>query len=171
MKEKTEDILVEAGAWLFVILLVMVILCSCTTTKYVPVEKTITEVVTNHDTTIVVKLKHYTDSVIVYADTAKHEAKSHLENEYCESSAIYTNGKLKHTLNVKPNAVDTVVVTKVKNIVKTIREPQIVEVEKKLSTWDKFIYWLQGMGILIFLVLVGLMGVSIWRVSNNKDSL
>lgn len=141
----------EAAIWGIIVL----VLFGCTTTKYVPVEKTVEVTKEVRDTTIVIQIKQMPgDTVVVAADPVSESAKSHLENKYCESDAVFINGNLQHTLTIKPDAKDTITVPKYIKITEKIKEPQIVEVEKEMGFWDKVKYWSQGAFLFLAIVLI-----------------
>lgn len=93
---------------------------------------------------------------IVTKDTA-----SHLENRYAESDAVVSGGFLSHSLKSKPQIiyvpVDVAVAdtTTYQSHSETETKPQIVEVEKKLTWWQKF-----RMGAFWWLLILAIVG---WR--------
>ena len=103
-------------------------LSGCRSVKYVPVERTVTDSVVYRDTLVSERLVPYKDSVAVQDTT------SYLSNKYAYSTATWSNGTLSHVLAVFPLAKIEVKVPNYAERIRTIREPQIVEVEKKL-TW------------------------------------
>lgn len=91
---------------------------------------------------------------IVTRDTS-----SHLENSLASSDASVSGGLLTHTLATKPQTiqvpvtttvVDTVYVEKQKE--QEIPPPQIIEVEKKLTWWQRFrigaFFWILGLALI-----------------------
>lgn len=115
----------------FYLVIAVILVSGCSRKVYVPVEKEVMVKEVVRDTAIVVKLEQQTDTVVVKESVA-HEAHSYLKNKYCETSAVFYQGELKHTLATLPDASDTVVVTKYKEVEKTVKEPQIVEVCREL---------------------------------------
>ena len=141
----------EALIWGIIVLA----LFGCTTTKYVPVEKTVEITKEIRDTMVVIQLQQLPgDTVVVAADPKTDTAESHLENKYCESDAVYKDGHLQHTLTMKPGVRDTVRVPQYIKVTEKVKEPQIVEVEKELDFWDKVKYWSQGAFLFLAIVLI-----------------
>lgn len=150
--------LYTAGFWIWEALIwgiIVLALFGCTTTKYVPVEKTVEITKEIRDTTVVIQLQQLPgDTVVVAADPKTDTAESHLENKYCESDAVYKDGHLQHTLTMKPGVRDTVRVPQYIKVTEKVKEPQIVEVEKELDFWDKVKYWSQGAFIFLAIFLI-----------------
>ena len=149
--------IVSFGVWeAFIWGIIVLALFGCTTTKYVPVEKTVEITKEVRDTTIVIQIEQLPgDTVLVPVDPGTDTAESKLENKYCESEAVFQNGHLQHTLTKKPGVKDTIIVPKYIKITEKIKDPQIVEVEKKLTWWQKF-----RMGAFWWLLILAIVG---WR--------
>lgn len=148
--------IVSFGVWeAFIWGIIVLALFGCTTTKYVPVEKTVEITKEVRDTTIVIQIEQLPgDTVLVPIDPGTDTAESKLENKYCESEAVFQNGHLQHTLTMKPGVKDTIIVPKYIKITEKIKDPQIVEVEKEMGFWDKMKYWCQGAFIFLAIVLI-----------------
>ena len=125
------------GIALAVVFVLLFVLCSgCTRRVYVPVERTTTVTEILRDTVVELKLKQVHDTVTIEAlgrDTA-----SYLENGTHFSRATWKDGKLGHSLGTLPDASvkDSL---QVKHIIirDSIPYPVPVEVEKKLTWWER----------------------------------
>lgn len=115
---------------------VFLFLTGCNRRTYIPVEKTITIEKAIRDTIVDVRIEQSRDSVVT-ADTA-----SYLQNVYCESRAIYSGGKLRHSLNTKdrPIPVSFQFVSTNTRVVEPVIHPveKIVYREKELSKGQMF---------------------------------
>lgn len=119
-----------------VFVLLFVLFSGCTRRVYVPVERTTTVTEILRDTVVELKLKQVHDTVTIEAlgcDTA-----SYLKNGTHFSHVTWKDGKLGHSLGTLPDASvkDTL---QVKYIIvrDSIPYPVPVEVEKKLSWWER----------------------------------
>lgn len=130
---------------------------SCKTrVEYVPVEVKTTITKTIKDTVIQEKLIPQKDSAILPV-VAGRDTASHLQNLYAESWARIIDGYLHHTLSTLPGASIDVAVPDVE-LVEVEREvPVIVEKEKELSSWKKFILKTGPWSILINIAILILM--------------
>lgn len=63
---------------------------------------------------------------------------SFLSNPYGYSWATYSDGNLRHSLGIWPNAFLLVRIPQYMTITRTREVPKIVEVEKKLTRWQQF---------------------------------
>lgn len=119
-------------------------------TVYVPVQSVTTVTETVRDTVLDVRLISYKDSVTVI-DTL-----SYLENKYAYSSAIWSSGRLSHSLGIKP--INIPVNIQYKEIVRTDSIPVPYPVpgpEKivyRLRWWQEVLMWL-GVAFVAFLIL------------------
>lgn len=136
-----------------IMMCITLMLFGCKSTHYIPVETVRTDSMVIRDTSIVVQLVPYRDSVSV-ADTT-----SFLSNPYAYSRAIWSGGMLHHVLGIWPRSTAMVKVPYFIDRYRYIREPQIVEVEKKLTRWQRIKLELGGWafgGIILFaLIIVG----------------
>jgi hypothetical protein len=154
MTEKRKDFGITCIIVVMAVCLFLV--SSCRTTKYVPVETKVTETVAYHDTTIVERLNVYHDTI------AAPDTVSYLENEYAYSWARFQNGLLSHSLGTKEYAAVTVEVPKYIEKTVTKEIPQIVEVEKDLSNYQKFM--IKAGEFLIVLVIASAIAYTVFKV-------
>ena len=120
-------------------LLFLVLASACSTVRQIPSTDSTkvevrTETVIQKDT-VLVELPAVVERVAVL-DTA-----SHLENKYAASSAVVSDGVLRHTLETKPvklpAVVDKQIVYRDSLIYKDRIQTVTVEVEKKLTGWQQ----------------------------------
>lgn len=115
---------------------VFVFFSGCTRNIYVPMERTTTITEFVRDTVVEVRLKTVHDTVTI--ETQGRDTTSYLEDGTHFSHASWKDGKLGHSLGTLPGASvkDSV---KVRHIVirDSIPYPVTVEVEKKLSWWQR----------------------------------
>lgn len=117
-------------------LLLFVLFSGCTRRVYVPVERTTTVTEIVKDTVVEVILEVKKDTVTVEA--AGRDTTSYLENGTHFSRATWKDGKLGHSLGTLPGAsVKDTVPVKMVIIRDSIPYPVEVEVEKKLSWWQR----------------------------------
>lgn len=133
------------------IFLCVVLLCACTKTVYVPVERKVETIIEKRDT--VVKTKIEREAVVVFAQ----DTTAYAETKYAEARAEVAKGQLKLELHNKDDSIK--VATRV--IYKTVRDsiPYPIEVvkEKKVRyvTWfDRVIRWVGGISFLIIVLAV-----------------
>lgn len=124
------------GVWWTVLVIAFCILVfGCTRKVYIPVEHKTIETMTLHDTIVEVRLDIIHDSIIT-PDTINY-----LENKYAGSWAKWVDGKLHHSLTSKdvelPIKVQYIDREKRIEIPKPYPVEVKVEVEKKLSNWQK----------------------------------
>lgn len=116
--------------------------------QYVPVETVRIDSISVRDTTYLTQLVPYRDSVQV-ADTV-----SYLSNEYAYSWARWQHGRLHHSLGIWPFATIRVQVPYYIDRYVYRSEPKIVEVEKKLTRWQKIKLEIGGLAIGALLALI-----------------
>lgn len=115
---------------ILLLIMLMFVLLSCRQTRYVPVEKTVVETINIVDTLVQTQLVPYRDSI------ATSDTVSYLRNAYGASWARWSNGLLCHSLFIFPQ--NPIFVEVPRTVIKTVvTEPKIVEVEKKLSFYQK----------------------------------
>jgi hypothetical protein len=135
-----------------------------TRTEYVPLETRTTEYVTVHDTTVLVPIPAAQDTI------ASPDTVSYLHNDYAYSWARYSGGLLSHSLSIKPGASLIVEVPhyeeRVKYVEKPVLQTQRIEVEKKLTLWQKCKLW-AGEPMLALLVLQSLYILLMKKRSGN----
>lgn len=145
--------------WLFVF--VMWGLLSCSRTQYIPVESVRIDSISIKDTVFQERLVPYRDSVTV-ADTA-----SFLTNPYAYSRAVWSSGRLHHVLGIWPQATVRVQVPYYVDRYVYRSEPQIIEVEKKLTRWQRI--KLQAGGYAVGAVLIGMALIIVrWMMHNGR---
>ena len=126
------------------IILLTLLLTSCSTTKYVPVKET--EYVTVTETLV--------DTVIKWAPPIEKEDKetkdttSTVETSLAKSTAIVSNGTLHHTIENKKDSIKTKIVYKDKIVTKTEYKEVPVEVEVVKKVVPGWCWWLLGINIL-----------------------
>ena len=117
-------------------LLLFVLFSGCTRRVYIPVERTTTVTEIVKDTVVEVILEVRKDTVTVEA--AGRDTTSYLENGTHFSRATWKEGKLGHSLGTLPGAsVKDTVPFKMVIVRDSIPYPVEVEVEKKLSWWQR----------------------------------
>lgn len=145
-------------ATLFISRLLMIgMLCSCTSVKYVPIESTRVDSIYYTDTIITEKLVPYRDSVVI--EVQGDSASSYLYNPYAGSWAVYKHGNLFHSLFIfdKPLEINF----KMPHNIKVFTRDVPIEVEKPLTRWEKIKLELGGiaMGVLGVLVVLGIIRI------------
>ena len=141
------------GTYLPVIILLVSAICSCRGVKYVPVETVRVDSTVIRDTLMDVRLVPYKDSI------ATRDTASYLSNPYAWSWARWSGGMLRHSLGIWPTGTTQVKVPYFIDRYVTIREPQVVEVEKELSRWQQFKLDVGGVAIFGLLGLVAFLVV------------
>lgn len=143
--------------WIYCLILITA-LCSCRSVKYVPVESVRVDSIAIKDTLFEVKLVPYKDSIAT-KDTA-----SYLSNAYAYSWARYNGGMLHHSLGIFPSAKTQIRVPYFVERYRYIEKPTIVEVEKKLSQWQKLKIELGGYAIGVIIALaIAIIGWIIYK--------
>lgn len=146
-------LLIVLGAIAFIILFVA--FSGCTRRVYVPVERTTTVYETMRDTVVEISLKEVHDTTTVH--TGGKDTLSFLKNGHSYSFASIENGVLGHSLGTLPGAKvrDSIQVIHT-HTVDSIPYPVTVEVEKKLTWWQriKMEYGGFSMGAAVALALV-----------------
>ena len=116
--------------------LTFVLFSGCTRRVYVPVERTTTVTELVRDTVVEVRLKVVHDTVTIEAHG--RDTTSYLENGTQFSYATWKDGRLGHSLGTLPGAsVKDILQVKYIIIRDSIPYPVTVEVEKKLSWWQR----------------------------------
>lgn len=128
--------------------------CSCRSVRYVPVETVVVDSTVVRDTIMDVRLVPYRDSVAV------RDTSSFLSNPYAWSWAVWDGGVLHHSLVVWPGGSIQVKVPYFIDRYVRIREPQIVEVERELTRWQRF--RMEVGGVALFALLAGMLGIAGW---------
>lgn len=130
----------------------VVLLPSCKTKEYVPVETVREEIRTETDTIERVKLvQQYAEKETEPSDTSR------LENEYMYSEAYYDGVKLHHNLGTKPGAEVEVKAKKI-TITKTVTKREIVKVneltakQRLLQRYGAISLGIETVALVIFLL-------------------
>jgi hypothetical protein len=128
------------------LLILILFLTGCKTkTVYVPVHSTTTVTELLHDTIVEMRLQVFRDSVSV-PDTV-----SRLENKYAYSTALWTSGRLSHSLGIKPVTIPVEI--QYKEIVRTdsIDRPYPVpgpeKIVYRLRWWQEALAWLGALAL------------------------
>ena len=133
------------------ICLIILLLTSCSTIKYVPVKET--EYVTVTETLV--------DTVIKWAppiekiDKETRDTTSTVETSLAKSTATVSNGTLHHTIENKKDSIKTKIVYKDKIIKQTEYKEVPVEVEVVKKVVPKWVYYSLGLNILILSFFLG----------------
>lgn len=115
--------------YILLILSSVFFMIGCSKIKYIPLKQLEFHNVYFRDTIIKTVLVPFRDSVLT-PDTF-----SYLKNKYAESKAVWSQGKLFHSLNILP---DTIPISIEVQEIETIRQVEIpVEIEKKLTKWER----------------------------------
>ena len=146
--------IMKYGGWISVLVILLVsAVCSCRSVRYVPVETLRVDSAVVHDTLMDIQLVPYKDSI------ATRDTSSFLSNPYAYSWAKWSNGTLYHSLGIFPFVTTQVKVPYFIERYITITKPEIVEVEKMLSKWQRFKLDVGGaaifglIGLIAFLVV------------------
>ena len=129
------------------IILLTLLLTSCSTIKYIPVKET--EYVTVTETLV--------DTVIKWAPPVEkivNETKdttSTVETSLAKSTATVSNGTLHHSIENKKDSVKTKIVYKDKIVTKTEYKEIPVEVEVEKKVVPSWCWWLLGINILVII--------------------
>ena len=130
------------------ICLIILLLTSCSTIKYVPVKET--EYVTVTETLV--------DTVIKWAppiekvDKETKDTTSTVETSLAKSTATVSNGTLHHTIKNKKDSIKTKIVYKDKIVTKTEYKEVPVEVEVEKKVIPGWCWWMLGINILAIIV-------------------
>ena len=129
------------------ICLIILLLTSCSTIKYVPVKET--EYVTATETLV--------DTVIKWAppiekvDKETKDTTSTVETSLAKSTATVSNGTLHHSIENKKDSIKTKIVYKDKIITKTEYKEVPVEVEIEKKVVPSWVYYSLGLNILVII--------------------
>ena len=129
------------------IILLTLLLTSCSTIKYVPVKET--EYVTVTETLV--------DTVIKWAPPVENivnktkDTTSTVETSLAKSTATVSNGTLHHSIENKKDSVKTKIVYKDKIVTKTEYKEVPVEVEVEKKVVPSWCWWLLGINILVII--------------------
>ena len=129
------------------IILITLLLTSCSTIKYVPVKET--EYVTVTETLVDTVIK-WTPPVENIVNETK-DTTSTVETSLAKSTATVSNGTLHHSIENKKDSIKTKIVYKDKIITKTEYKEVPVEVEVEKKVVPSWCWWLLGINILVII--------------------
>ena len=130
------------------IILLTLLLTSCSTIKYVPVKET--EYVTVTETLVDTVIKWVPP--IEKVDKETKDTTSTVETSLAKSTATVSNGTLHHTIENKKDSIKTKIVYKDKIITKTEYKEVPVEVEVVKKVVPGWCWWMLGINILAAIV-------------------
>ena len=130
------------------ICLIILLLTSCSTIKYVPVKET--EYVTVTETLVDTVIKWVPP--IEKVDKETKDTTSTVETSLAKSTATVSNGTLHHTIENKKDSIRTKIVYKDKIIKQTEYKEVPVEVEIEKKVVPSWCWWLLGINILVAIV-------------------
>ena len=126
------------------ICLIILLLTSCSTIKYVPVKETEYVTVTETLVDTVIKWAPPIESV----DKETKDTTSTVETSLAKSTATVSNGTLHHSIENKKDSIKTKIVYKDKIIKQTEYKEVPVEVEVEKKVVPNWCWWLLGINIL-----------------------
>ena len=131
-----------------ILFLILLLLTSCSTIKYVPVKET--EYVTVAETIVDTVVKWVPP--IETVDKETKDTTSTIETSLAKSTATVSNGTLHHTIENKKDSIKTKIVYKDKIVTKTEYKEVPVEVEVVKKVIPKWVYYSLGLNILAIIV-------------------
>lgn len=131
MKLMTEEQKTNLAWWAVTLLCIILLMCSCSRVQYIPVETVRVDSTVVRDSIFTVQLVPYRDSVSVDDTT------SYLSNPYAYSRATWSGCKLHHVLGIWPRSTAMVKVPYFIDRYVRVKVPEIVEVERKLTRWQR----------------------------------
>ena len=164
--DRRKLILILLGVVAFV--LMFVLFSGCSKRVYVPVERTTTVYETLRDTLVEVELKEVRDTVTI--ETVGGDTLSYLHNDLAYSFASIEGGKLGHSLGIRPGTkLLFPMQMKFIHIVDSIPYPVTVEVEKKLTWWQRIKMEYGGFAMGIATALAFIFGLFLWKDVQKKE--
>jgi len=164
--DRKKLLLILLGVVAFV--LVFVLFSGCSKRVYVPVERTTTVYETLRDTLVEVELKEVHDTVTI--ETLGGDTLSYLHNDLAYSFASIEDGKLGHSLGIRPETkLLFPMQMKFIHIVDSIPYPVTVEVEKKLTWWQRMKMEYGGFAMGIATAVAFIFGLFLWKDVQKKD--
>lgn len=164
--DRRKLLLILLGVIAFVLMFVM--FSGCSKRVYVPVERTTTVYETLRDTLVEVKLKEVRDTVTI--ETVGGDTLSYLHNDLAYSFASIEDGKLGHSLGIRPGTkLLFPMQMKFIHIVDSIPYPVTVEVEKKLTWWQRMKMEYGGFAMGIATALAFIFGLFLWKDVQKKE--
>ena len=129
------------------IILLTLLLTSCSTIKYIPVKET--EYVTVTETLVDTVIKWVPPVEKIVNETK--DTTSTVETSLAKSTATVSNGTLHHSIENKKDSVKTKIVYKDKIVTKTEYKEVPVEVEIEKKVVPSWCWWLLGINILVII--------------------
>ena len=129
-------------------LIILLLLTSCSTIKYVPVKET--EYVTVTETLVDTVIKW--TPPIEKVDKETKDTTSTVETSLAKSTAIVSNGTLHHSIENKKDSIKTKIVYKDKIIKQTEYKEVPVEIEVVKKVVPCWCWWLLAINILTIIV-------------------
>ena len=164
--DRRKLLLILLGVVAFV--LMFVLFSGCSKRVYVPVERTTTVYETLRDTLVEVDLKEVHDTVTI--ETFGGDTLSYLHNDLAYSFASIEDGKLGHSLGIRPGTkLLFPMQMKFIHIVDSIPYPVTVEVEKKLTWWQRMKMEYGGFAMGIATALAFIFGLFLWKDVQKKE--
>ena len=164
--DRRKLLLILLGVVAFV--LMFVCFSGCSKRVYVPVERTTTVYETLRDTLVEVELKEVSDTVTI--ETLGGDTLSYLHNDLAYSFASIEGGKLGHSLGIRPGTkLLFPMQMKFIHIVDSIPYPVTVEVEKKLTWWQRMKMEYGGFAMGIATALAFIFGLFLWKDIQKKE--
>ena len=131
-----------------ILFLILLLLTSCSTIKYVPVKET--EYVTVTETIVDTVIKW--TPPIEKVDKETKDTTSTVETSLAKSTATVSNGTLHHTIENKKDSIKTKIVYKDKIIKQTEYKEVPVEVKVEKKVVPGWCWWMLGINILAIIV-------------------
>ena len=164
--DRRKLLLILLGVVAFV--LMFVCFSGCSKRVYVPVERTTTVYETLRDTLVEVELKEVHDTVTI--ETLGGDTLSYLHNDLAYSFASIEGGKLGHSLGIRPGTkLLFPMQMKSIHIVDSIPYSVTVEVEKKLTWWQRMKMEYGGFAMGIATALAFIFGLFLWKDVQKKE--
>lgn len=164
--DRRKLLLILLGVVAFVLMFVM--FSGCSKRVYVPVERTTTVYETLRDTLVEVELKEVHDTVTI--ETLGGDTLSYLHNDIAYSFASIEGGKLGHSLGILPGTkLLFPMQMKFIHIVDSIPYPVTVEVEKKLTWWQRMKMEYGGFAMGVATALAFIFGLFLWKDVQKKE--
>ena len=129
------------------IILLTLLLTSCSTIKYIPVKETEYVTVTETLVDTVIKWEPPIEKIV----NETKDTTSTVETSLAKSTATVSNGTLHHSIENKKDSIKTKIVYKDKIVTKTEYKEVPVEVEVEKKVVPSWCCWLLGINILVII--------------------
>ena len=129
------------------IILLTLLLTSCSTIKYIPVKETEYVTVTETLVDTVIKWEPPIEKIV----NETKDTTSTVETSLAKSTATVSNGTLHHSIENKKDSIKTKIVYKDKIVTKTEYKEVPVEVEIEKKVVPSWCWWLLGINILVII--------------------